>query len=185
MKLSKTSWLFIIVGIFIILLVGLGVVRSQQVRQLGQLNEELALAQSRLEAIQLDRFSHRQEELEQQLSQSTPQPETAKATLSQPIGSIAISDTLFNIAEANSVNITELSSSGLASEELAGVTCSVLPVWARIEGDLTNLASFITQLNDELETSVIKSVDITVPETTGEQQPIANIQMAVYTYQGD
>ena len=185
MKLSKTSWLFIGIGIFIIVLVGLGIVRSKQVSQLDELNEELALAQSRLKAIQLEGLSHRQQELEQRLSQSTSQPETAKARLSQPMGGIAISDTLFDIADANSVNITELSSSGLASEELGGVICTVRPVSARIEGDLTNLASFITELNDDLKTGVIKSVDVTVPDVTDGQQPTANIQLAFYTYQGD
>ena len=184
MKLSKTSWLIIIIGFFVIILVGLGVVRSQQVHQQNELNEQLALAQSKIQVIQLEQLSHRQGELERHLSETDSQSESAKKILSQPIRSITISDLLFNVAEANSVNVTEITSSGLASEELAGVTCSVLPFTARVEGELTNLVSYITMLNSDLTTGFVKSVEINVPETSSTKKPSANIQLVIYTYQG-
>ena len=184
MKLSKTGWLVIIIGVFVIILVGLGVVRSQQVHQQNELKERLALAQSRLQGIQLEQLSHRQEELEQELSQTDSQSATAKTILSQPIGSIAISDILFNIAEASSVNITEINSPGLASGELAGVTCSVLPLTARVEGELADLVSYITRLNRDLATGIVNSIEIKIPETTGENKPSASIHLVIYAYQG-
>ena len=185
MKLSKTSWLLIGIGIFMIISVGLGVVRYQQIQQQNTLNEKLALAQSRLNGIQLERLSQRQEELEQQLSQTLSESETARTTLSQPIGSISISNTLFDIAEANSVEIIEISSSGLANEELAGITCAALPLTARVEGEVTDLVGFITKLNSDLVTSLVRSVDIRIPETTSETKSTAYIQMVIYTYQGE
>lgn len=184
MKLSKTSWLIIIIGFFVIILVGLGIVRSQQVHQQNELNEQLALAQSKIQVIQLEQLSHRQGELERHLSETDSQSESAKKILSQPIRSITISDLLFNVAEANSVNVTEITSSGLASEELAGVTCSVLPFTARVEGELTNLVSYITRLNSDLATGFVKSVEINVPEASSTKKPSANIQLVIYTYQG-
>ena len=184
MKLSKTSWLIIIIGVFVILLVGLGIVRSQQVHQQNELNEQLALAQSKIQVIQLEPLSHRQGELEQQFSETDSQSESAKAILSQPIRSITISDLLFNIAEANNVNVTEINSSGLASEELAGVTCTVLPFTARVEGELTDLVSYITRLNSDLATGFVKSVEINVPEANSKDKPSANIQLVIYAYQG-
>ena len=42
MKLSKTSWLLLTLGIFVIALAGLGAVYYQQVNQQDRLNEELA-----------------------------------------------------------------------------------------------------------------------------------------------
>ena len=78
MKLSKTSWLIIITGFFVILLVGLGIVRSQQVHQQNELNEQLALAQSKIQVIQLEQLSHRQGELERQFSETDSQSESAK-----------------------------------------------------------------------------------------------------------
>lgn len=184
MKLSKTSWLMITIGLFVIILVGLGTVRSQQVHKQNELNEELASSQSKLQGIQLEQLSQRQEELGRQLSQNGSQSDTAKALLSQPIGSIAISDILFRIAEANSVNITEISSSGLASEELAGVTCSVLPLTARVEGEVTNLVGYITSLNRHLDTGIVKSTEISIPAATSNNKPTANIRLFIYTYRG-
>jgi len=185
LKLSKTSWLLIGIGIFMIISIGLGVVRYQQFHEQNTLNEKFALVQSRLNGIKLEQLSHRQKEVEQQLSQIISQSETARTTLSQPIGSINISNTLFDIAEANNVEVIEISSSGLASEELAGITCAALPLTARVEGEVTDLVSFITKLNSALDTSLVKSVGIEIPETTSEQKPTANIQMVIYTYQGD
>ena len=183
MKLSKTSWLLITIGVFVIVLVGLGVIRSQQVNQQNQLNEELNTAELKLNGLQTEPLSQRRAELEQQLSQITSQSETARTALSQPLGSIDVSDFLFDIAEANSVNITVLKSSGLASTELAGITCTVLPLSASVEGNLADLASFITQLNEDLANSVIGSVSINVPEAS-EEIPSASIQLVIYTYQG-
>lgn len=183
MKLSKKSWLIITIGIFIILSVGLWTVHSQQVNEQKQLQDKLNTAELKLNGFQTGQLSHRPDELEEQLSQTLSQSETARTILSQPIGSIAISSIMFDIAAANSVNITEISSSGLASEELAGLTCSVLPLTAKVEGDLTDLVSFITKLNGELENGVVKSVEISVPEMTDEKTS-ANIQMVIYTYQG-
>lgn len=184
MKLSKTSLLLITIGIFIIALVGLVVVRSQQVGQQNLLSEELTSVELRLKGIQLERLSNQQEELEKGLSQTISQFEVARAMLSQPIESITISSALFGIAEAHGVELTEISSPGLSNGELAGLTFSVIPLTARVEGDVPNLVSFITGLNGDLATGVVKSVKISIPEIAGEEAS-ANIELAVYTYQGE
>ncbi len=109
MKISKTSWLLIAIGVFIIAMVGLGAVRYQQINQQNQLNGELALAEMKLNEFQLEQLSDRQGELEEQLSQTISQLEAAKAMLSQPNGSIVTSGILFDIAEAYGVEVTEIS----------------------------------------------------------------------------
>ncbi|MFC1916011.1 hypothetical protein ACFLW4_04875 [Chloroflexota bacterium] len=185
MKLGRTSWLIISIGIFIIILAGLGTIRFQQVNEQNQLIEKLALTQSKLKLIQPEQLSHRQEELEQQLPERTSQPETAKAILSQPIGIISISDILFELADANNVEITEIRSSGMAESELEGVHCLALSLIAEINGEVADLVSFITRLNDDLATGVINSLEINIPGTTDENKSSANIQLIIYTYQGD
>jgi hypothetical protein len=183
MKLSKTGWLLITVGVFLIVLIGLGALRSQQIRQQNQLGEELSTVEIKLNGVQLEQLSRRQEELEQQLSQTVSKFDDARGTLSQSIGSLAISYILFDIADANSVEVTAVSSSGLTSSELGGLTCSALPVTTIIRGELTDIVDFVTRLNGELTTGVISSVEITVPEETGELT-YAYIELVVYAYQG-
>ena len=185
MKLSKIGWLVITAGVLIIALAGLGVIRSQQVQQQNQLNEQLALAQSNLRGVQLEQLSSQQTELEKQLSQAKSQFEAVKAILSQPVGGIAVSSILFDIAEAHGLEVTEITSSGLASEELEGITYSVIPLSATVEGDVPNLVNFITKLNGHLATGVIKLITITTPETASGEKASANIQLVVYTYRGD
>lgn len=184
MKLSKTSWLLLAVGIFIIAFVGLGAVHYQQVQQENRLDDELALAQLKLKGIKLEQLSYQQEELEKQLGQTISWSGTAKAILSQPIRSVATSETLFDTAAVYGVEVTEISSPGLASDELEGITGSVLALTVRVEGDVSDLISFIIKLNNNLTTGVVKSVEISVPETTSEGKSSANIQLVIYTYQG-
>ena len=184
MKLRKRTLLIIIVGIFVIVSFGLGMVRYQQVSEQNQLNEKLVLANSDLERLQLEMGSSGQVKLEEQLGQATSQFEAVKAILSQPVGSITASSTLFEIAEAHGVEVAEMTSSGPVTENLEGITCSVISLTAKVEGDLPNLVSFITNLNNHFATGVVKSIIITIPETTGEQKGSTDIQMVVYTYRG-
>ena len=186
MKLSKKTWLVTAIGIFVVTFIGLGTVRYQQVHEQNQLNEQLALAQSR--GIQLEQFSSRQAELGRQLSQAKSQFEAVKAILSQPVGNITASSILFDIAEAHGVEVTGMTSSDPATESLEGITYSVIALTAKVEGDVPNLVSFITKLNSQLTTGVVKSITITISETASgnvSANASANIQLAVYTYQGD
>ena len=180
MKLGKKSWLFIAIGFFLIALVSLWTVYSQQSGVKKQLKEELTLANSRLGSIQIEQFANNQSELEQQLDEIIAQSEAARGTLSQPMNSIIISDILFSTA--NSVNITEVSSSGMTNEELSGVPCLALPLTASVEGDLSNLVAFITQLNGDLSTGFISSLDINITDPASNQKPSVNIQMVIYTH---
>ena len=181
MKLGKKSWLFIAIGFFLIALASLWTVYSQQSGVKKQLKEELTLANSRLGSIQIEQFANNQSELEQQLDEIIKQSEAARGTLSQPMNSIIISDILFSTAEANSVNITEVSSSGMTNEELSGVPCLALPLTASVEGDLSNLVAFITQLNGDLATGFISSIDMSITDPASNQKPSVNIQMVIYT----
>jgi hypothetical protein len=171
-------------GIFIIAIIGLGVIRSQQVNQQNQLNEKLTATELKLNGFQIEQLSHQQEELEEQLNQTLAQSETARNILSQPTGSIATSSLMFDIAEANNVEITEINSSGLTSGELAGIACSSLPVTASVAGNVTDLVNFVARLNGDLENGVINSVEISVPEAADEEAS-ASIQLVIYAYQGE
>ena len=196
MKLSKRMLIVLAVGAFIIVFAVLGMTCSQRVNEQDELNEQLSLAQLRLKGVQPEQLSSQQAELEGQLSQATSQFEAVKDILSQPIGSITISSILFEIAEAHGLEVTEVTSPGPDSESLEGVTCSVISLTAKVEGDVHNLVSFVAKLNSHFTTGVVKSVEINIPETTDEgegegeeeeqekEKASADIQLVVYTHQG-
>ena len=185
MKPSKKNWLILTIGILIIACASLVAVRSQQVHEHERLTEELSLAELRLDGSGFEQLLSQQEELEEQLSQTKSQFEATNAIFPQPIGSIAFNDTLFDIAETCGAEVIEISSSGPVSGNLEGIACHVQTLTTRVEGDVTNLISFITHLIDNLTNGVVKSVEISIPKDTGAKKPSANIKLAIYSYQGD
>ena len=178
MKLSKKTGLVIGIGIFVIALAYLFMTYSGRTDEQKQLNEQLASAQSRLSGIRLEQLSSQQAELEKQLSQATSQFEAAKSVFSELAGNTTAISIFFKVAKANGVEVTEVKSPGPAEDTLEGLACWVTPLTAKVKGELPSLVSFFLELNDYLETGVIKSL------TTGENAS-AEIQLVIYTYRGD
>ena len=181
MKLSKKTLLIITAGVLLIALAGVAVVYSQQVDEQTLLKEQLASAQSKLEQerMRVEGLSSRQTQLEKQLIQATSQFEAAKADLAQqPVSSIAAATVLFDIAQANGVEVTEMTSSAPAIESLEEVTFSVIALTAKVKGDTSDLINFLLELNSSLVTGVIQSVTI-------QGDDAAEIKVVVYTYRGD
>jgi len=194
-KLSKVTWIFLASGIFAILFASLGMVYSQQGNEQSRLSEELALAQLRLKkypAQQLE-LASQQEELENRLAKAESQLRTAKISLNQSIQSIEASNALFELAEDCQVEVTELSSPGMAAEQMEEVTLSSQPLTVTVEGDVDDLIDFIYKWTHEYSTGVVKSVEISVPEPvdeeaeeeTEEEKPSATINLLIYTYEGN
>jgi len=189
MKLSKRVWIFLAVGIFVIAFAGLNMAYSKQDEEQSRLNEELSLAQLRLEKQPAPQLSSRQAELESRLAQLETQLKNAKGSLSQSIQSIEATHTLFDVAETCGVEIIEIRSLGLTSKKLEGLPCSVLTLTAKAEGDVSKLISFILELSENFPTGAVETVEIDVPEVTegeGEtEKPSANFKLCIHTYEGD
>ncbi len=184
MKLSKRTGLVVAAVVLVIVLFGVGRAYFQQVGEQKQVKEQLALAQSRLSGVQLEELSSKKTELEKQLSRTTLELETAKATLPQSLEDLDVSTTLFDLAKAYSVEVTGITFSSTANETLEGVIWSVTSLTIRLEGDAPNLVGLITKLNSRFATGVIKAIAITIPQMNSEERASADIRLAIYTYQG-
>ncbi len=184
MKLSKKSWLIISIGLFLIGLVGLWMVYSQQSAVEKQLKEELALVNSKLDSIDLEQLAQKPVELEQQLNKTLEQSKTARETLSQPMNSIIVSDILFKTAEANNVNITSISSSAANKVTLDGVPCLALPVTASVKGGLHQLVDFVTELNGDYPIAEVNTFNVQIPYPADNTTLSASVQMVIYAYEG-
>ena len=227
MRLGKASWLMLTVGIIIVAFGSLGIARAQQVEQRDQVEEELTVAERRLDNFQLNQLRAQKEELEVRLEETVSQLNATKDELGQSIESIGVTESLFEIASANDVEITSISSTDISTGKLAGITSSIVRITLSVEGDVPDLISFITALNNDFTTGVVMSAAITIqeryegegegeqPEGEGEgeqpegeaegeqsegegegeqseeedeeetEQPLANIRLGIYTYQGD
>jgi len=192
LKSGKPTYLLVILGVVAAIFVGLWVMRSQQAQEQERLYEELSVATVKLDSVNSDELLSQQAELEQQISQTLSQLETAQATVAQSAESISVSGTLFDIAELAGVEVTVISSSPPSDSKWQEIPCLVLPVTVTIEGDVPSLLSFISKLDRALTTAVIRSAVITIPEATDEEEssaevqlPSANIQLGIYSYQGE
>ena len=182
MKLSKTSSLILTIGIFFIAFVGLGIAHSRQASEQNQLGEELYVAEQGLSKLPLQKLRSQKNDLEERLNRTLLQLEAAKNELSQPIKSIDITDSLFEIAGDCRVEISDVNSSVITSDKLEGINGPVIQLLINFEGDLTDIISFITRLNNDFATGVVKSAEIKLPETTAGDKPSANIRLVLYTY---
>jgi len=185
LKLSKTSWLILSIGIFIVVAAGLGLTRSQQLKEKGQLDEELSVVEKRLSKLEVKDLREQQEELQGRLDESTIQLMAAKDSLRQPVESIDVTDEFFTVAHYCGVEVMSISSSGIKSEKLGNIVCSMISLNARVTGKVSNLITFVIKLNNDFTTGVVKSAQMSIPETVSEGESSASIQMVVYAYEGD
>jgi hypothetical protein len=184
MKLSKTSLFILGIGIFLILIMALGVFRFQQIGRQSDLVDELATVQANYQAIQTEELAARIQELEQRMVETRAASEEARERLSLSLKSIDVHDTLFNTAQANDVEVIEITASSFDSVELEGVPCLAISLTTRVEGEVNDLVDFVTALSEVLVTGVIQSSDITIPQVVGANEAIARLQMVIYTYPG-
>ena len=185
-KLTKMAWLLLAAGIVVVAFSSLGVAYFQQVDAKEQLDEEISLANSRLNTLKLQEFRSRQQELEQQLSEVTSQLEIAKADLSPSIENIAATDTVFETANDSDVEINEYASADFNCGELAGITFSILPITTTVRGNVPYIIDFVINLNENFTTGAVQSVNIlTSDNTTGVDNATATIKQSIYVYQGD
>ena len=164
MKLGKSSWILLAVGVSIIAFASLGLVLFRQIDEKDQLDRELSLAQEGLNAADFTGISSQYEELDKQLLEIYLDIEDAKVAFSQPTVSITSSDELFDIARVCDVEVIEISSSDLIPEEDEGINYFFMNLAATVEGEFPNLINFVTKLNDDFESGVVKSVVINIPE---------------------
>jgi len=197
MKLSKTALLFLAIGIFVILAAILGMSYHRQGQEQSRLNEELSLVQLRFKKLPAqEQLSSQQGELESRLAKAESQLKSAKTSLYWFLQSIEASELFFELAEASQVEVTNISSPGLATETLEEVDLSGLSLTVTVAGDVPNLIDFIYKWTKEYPTGVVESVEIIVPEVTDEEaeeeeteteeeKPSATVNLLIYTYEGN
>ncbi len=184
MKLSKTSWLILSAGILVVLIAGLVLTRSKQLQEQSQLSDELSIAEMRLSKLQVEQLQQQEEELQGRLDESVVRLKAAKDNLRQTVESIDVTDKFFAIAQSCDVEVTNISSSGIEDDELAGIACSMITLSATAKGEVPNLISFVIKLNNDFITGIVNTARINIPPGCSDDAPSVNVAMAVYAYEG-
>jgi len=110
MKLSKTAWIILLTGIFIIAFASLYWLYLQEKNEQVELNAALAATQATLPKLAEQRASLESTltELEDRLAQVTSQLKTTKAVFPASVQSIEVDELLFGMADDWDLEITSL-----------------------------------------------------------------------------
>jgi hypothetical protein len=184
MKMSRASWMIIAAGAFLILLVGMGLTRSGQIKEQSKANEELRLAETRLNKTQVTSYQTQINELEAQLADTTSMAEEAKERLKQTVVSVDVADKFYEIAAFCGVTVESIGTQPIADFVFNSVNCETTSVTSAVSGNLTNVINFIIGLNDNYATGYVQSVQFTISGETLEATANAAIQMIVYSRKG-
>ena len=185
LKLSRTAWLVLGIGIFAIALGSLYLVYLQQQSEQEELDQSLTAAQATflettlikvdLES-QLTNLESELTQLQIELTQATSSLDSAKGKFPESVESIEYDEILFNIADNYNLKIIQLTASESTDQEMEGVTYSVTSFAIAMEGGVTNVLNFVNAIatGADFTIATVEQVNIgtPVPLTEAEKEAI-------------
>ncbi len=210
MKLTKTTWIFLIVVVLLVAAVGLGMTRSRQASQKDDLEQQLAQANKKLSLSQTADLAEQKDRLTQQINQSNARIASSRGQLSSSEDSISATNIILTAAADCNVDIVSIGSSAVSSEKLAGLDFSTLPMAIDVQGEFNSITNFVVELSQKFPTGTAKVVSETAaaprpspsstptatgnvtaptptptPSLTPAKQPVsATISLVIYNYGG-
>jgi hypothetical protein len=184
LKFSKMGWLILSAGIFIVVLAGLGITRSGQVKEQGKLGTDLASSQVRLDKVDTTQYELQITELTQQLTDSEQQLGEVKDKLRQKIESVDVTDKFYEIAAFYSVNVTVMGTTKVSNDTYQGVEFSVISLSGTATGEFPDIIDFIAGLNNNFSTGFVQIAQIKVADANSDNKSDADISLIVYSYEG-
>ncbi len=185
LKLSKTSWLILAAGLFIVVMAGLGITRSQQAKEQGRLADELNTSQQSLATLQITGLQSQLDELQRTAAAEQRQLEAAQQQMDRTVVSVDVTDQFFSIANTCGVRVMNLSTSPITPGDYEGIGLSTVSLNVDVEGEVPALIDFVETLNNDFTTGLIKSTQIDIPPSSANQTPSASIQIIIYSNEGN
>jgi hypothetical protein len=134
MKISKTSWMILASGVFIIVLIGLGMTRSGQISEQSRLEEELLVSAARLEKLHPADLQPQLDELEEQLQDALSLTAEAREKMKQTVISVDVADKFFEIAGYYGVTVNSLGTSSISNQPYESIDCETISLSASVTG---------------------------------------------------
>ena len=203
MNISKTTWLILGIGIFIIAIGILGWLYLEQRGEQKTLTDSLAQANVAYPSLVSQKGN-----LESQLTQS--ETDLAEAVLllaevevifPESVESIEYDEELFDIADDCDLQIIELTASEPDALEVESVTYSITSFTVVVESDygysdkiiVDNMLDFVDTIatseyftdTTHFANAIIELVNIQIPQGEEEGEPSATINLVIYGYKGE
>jgi hypothetical protein len=206
MRLSKTAWLILGAGVFIIVMAVLLMLYSQQVNDEEQMEASLADAQALLPQLIAERedWENQLSQLENQLVQGASALEKSVAKFPEGVESIEYGEEFFLMAHDCDLEIVGFTASEPRQEKVEDTVTYTVTYFevevspatvpptnedayeAYVDDAIANMLDFIdTVVNGEYFTAAtVGQVIIEIPEVTAGERPVAIIKLTIYCYQG-
>ena len=191
MRLTRTSWLILVLGVFVVAFASLCVVYSGQAGQQKDLKNDLAGAEARHSQLMAQITALESQLLQRQsnLAAELLKLSKAEAAFPQSVPSIDYDETLFEMADDSGLQVMSLSASEPRQEKVGDVTYTVTTFGLAVKGEVASLLDFVHALatSGHFTTAAVEVVDIGIlePPTGGGQAPQeaeATISLVIYGY---
>ena len=188
MKLSRTAWLVLIIGIFVIAVGSLYWLYMQDGREQEQLSQTLSVTQTTLPKLASERtnLEGTLTDLEDRLAQAISQLRVSKAVFPASVQSIEIDEMLFGIADNWSLEITNLTATepndtpvspeieDIEAEdiEVEDVNYQLTSFTVEMKGQVSDILGFFDSVVNQRDftTAAVELVTIVVPEPVSETE---------------
>lgn len=193
MRLGRTAWLVLGIGVFVIAFATLFTIYFQQSAEGEELENSLAGAQT-----QLAKLISGRESLEAQLTQQQSKLNSARALLNSARASfpslgasIDYDEVLSELADDYNLEVLSMSADKPREKEVDDITFLVVSFEVKVKGEVNSILNMVSAIaeDDRLASATVETVDIEVPQVTiaGEEpeEPSATIELVGYSYGGD
>lgn len=184
MKFSKSVWIFLAIGTFLLAAVFLVWTYREQADQQQQMALSFSQAQKTLAGIKTDDLIAKKTSLTQQIAMFSSQIDDTKIKLSFSKDSLDVTDSILSDAKNYFIDITDIGSSGKSTDNLFGIKCETLSFSIKMNGNLHYLSQFASSLSQVFPTSEIKSININGKEGSGDNYS-ASINLVIYNYKAN
>ena len=205
MKISKTSWIVLLVGIFLIMSASIGWIYYQQLQQEKGIESEIAAARQALAVITFDNLNEQKAAINDEIENTNKAISDIQQDLYSEIYSINITELILSEAQGQDIAVKEMSSSGQTAALLGGIPFNSIKIDISLEGALIDIKTFVERLNERFPNSVTEYVqmDRLDVETESEEDPESTptpipeietgamdlmkgkISLTIYSYEGD
>lgn len=203
MRLSKTAWMILGTGVFIIALVLLVMLYTNQASNEEQAEENLAEAEALLLQLnaEKDEWQSQTTQLQSQLAEGESALYQSMIRFPDEVESIEYAEELFMIAHAFDLEVVDITAKAPQELEVedTGIIYSVTTIEVQVsppeappfpltteylDDNLANVLDFIDTIvnGGYFTTATVEEVTLDIPEISEEEKPLAIIELNIYSY---
>jgi len=189
MKLSKTALWILGIGVFIIASAVLIMLYAGRSGDAERLEDNLLVTQALLTKFTADRaeLNSQLTQLYNQLDEADSAYRQSKANFPKSVMSIEYDEELFFIANDYNLEVMSLTASEPSENKVEEVPFDNTVFEVEVRGAVSNILSFINNVatGGYFNSATVELMNIEVPEPDQGEQPLAVIQIIVYSFEGE